>query len=515
MLIFCRLFIASTMKQVANNTSTVLEHYQYALEQEITKAQNFNLELSSADESLKMLTLHDISGNDKVHYLYNVTEALKREVNSYESIFIFTKDYHVSTFACGLDNSNGAYSHIYQLKDHLRDYWIDNNDAAYGSWSLFQDDKYTVLMTARKLKDIYICSTIDLNAFAPFSYDDLDFGFFDKSAILTNRQSLDQFALDRSDLEKKEAASLFNNYYLKTADIANTSIGMFGLYHTPDMWTITRTSVILAIVLSLVAILLLTHFINKIVLYPLNKINSAADKLDQNNMDYLLDDDENILEYRNINQALKNLISKTIELEDKKNAEAAQKDHAQLQYLQLQTGSHFFINCLKSLYSMLSNKQYENMERMIFAFSNHLRYVFRNNLNLVSLGEEVNEVRDYYNIVQMDLTNPFILDVQIDESLMHIAVPPLMIQTFLENTVKYNRQTENLLIFKVEAETTEIDGCKMLQLRISDNGIGYNNDILELLNSDKQSLYSHKQVGIANLKYRISIIYHMMPKTFT
>jgi LytS/YehU family sensor histidine kinase len=63
-------------------------------------------------------------------------------------------------------------------------------------------------------------------------------------------------------------------------------------------------------------------------------------------------------------------------------------------------------------------------------------------------------------------------------------VPPLIIQTFLENAVKYNAQYNKMLRFVIEAEITEDKEKKYLRIKMSDNGTGYDQDMLDKLNFD-------------------------------
>ena len=47
----------------------------------------------------------------------------------------------------------------------------------------------------------------------------------------------------------------------------------------------------------------------------------------------------------------------------------------------------------------------------------------------------------------------------------------------------------------------------VLQIMLSDNGIGYAPEILERLNNAENDMYAKEHVGISNLKRRISLIY--------
>ena len=46
-----------------------------------------------------------------------------------------------------------------------------------------------------------------------------------------------------------------------------------------------------------------------------------------------------------------------------------ESERAELQFLQIQIRPHFYLNCLKNLFSMLEAKRYENMRTLILTLS--------------------------------------------------------------------------------------------------------------------------------------------------
>lgn len=515
LIFYCVVFIKSYSDQMSYNTSATIDYYSNSLETELNKCTSFIQKLCYSDRSFQLLTTKNLKDTDKVLLHYNVTEMLKRQVTPYESIFIFDKDRRVSTYAAGESFSSNGSQYIYQLKDHLRDYWLDDRHVDYNRWMVFQDEHHSILMKAIKVNDVYVCSTIDLENFDFLRYKDSDynyvlFGFFNDQKILTNHDSAADANISLEDLGHP-VNSFFSDYYVMTTPINGTDISMFCLFYSNYMGDFTRVFVVIFILIAVITCIIIiytSYSFNKILLYPLDQINAAAKHLEQNGTSsFLPDKSSNIIEYQNINHALKNLVDQKISLTNEKQAEAFEKDHARLQYYQLQTSSHFFVNCLKSLYSMLESKEYEKMRRMIIAFSNHLRYIFHDNLKLVTLQAELAEVNDYYNIILLDRVSPFILNTQVDDSLLHCQVPSLIVQTFLENTAKYNKQSGNLLIFDIKIEATELNGQPAMQIMLSDNGTGYDPETLQRLNSSENDLFAKKHVGISNLKHRIALIY--------
>ncbi len=516
LLFYCIMFISTTSEQMSDNAGSAMNFYVYTLQSEMSAVTTFEQKLCYSDNSFQLLTMKSLKDTDKVILQYNVLEMLKRNVSPYESIFIFNKNRSISMCAYGSSFSSNGSQYIYQLKDNLRDYWFAQEQSQFGTWITFQDEHHSVIMKAFKVNDLYVCAALDLEKFDLIKYSNseyasLSYGFFDSEKILTNTDYFSEMGITIDDLKNTMRTPFFSDYIVKTSPIENSDISIACIVASNYMYSFAKTSVIIFILIALVTctiIIYIFYSFNKILIYPLNQINAATNHLEQNDSSpFINNNDSNIIEYQNINHALANLIDQKLALNNEKQLETFEKDHARLQYYNLQTSSHFFVNCLKSLYNMLGNKEYEKMQRMIIAFSNHLRYVFHDNLQLVSLESELQEVNDYYNIILLDRKSPMILNSQVDYQLNKYPVPSLLIQTFLENTVKYNKQSDNLLIFDIKINPAELEGEPVMQIHLSDNGIGYSPEVLEKLNSSENDLFAKKHVGISNLKHRIALIY--------
>ena len=188
------------------------------------------------------------------------------------------------------------------------------------------------------------------------------------------------------------------------------------------------------------------------------------------------------VEFNEIMRATLDLLDQKELLEEEKNSQKCEKERAMFQFYQLQTRSHFFLNCLKSLYHMLENGEKQRMQMMIIAFSNHLRYIFRDSMQEVTLAEELQEVMDYHRIISLDTAVPLLLTTHVPDALLECYVPSLLIQTFLENTCKYHGRDSGQILFDVEIAETEVDGAPFLHIRMTDNGVGYPPEILKAVN---------------------------------
>ena len=86
-----------------------------------------------------------------------------------------------------------------------------------------------------------------------------------------------------------------------------------------------------------------------------------------------------------------------------------------------------------------------------------------------------------------------------------IRVPPLVLQTFVENAVKYAVSEEDMLQISLEARLTQ----DWLNLRISDSGPGFPEKLLEELNTTGRVPADGRgeHIGIHNVISRMKLLY--------
>lgn len=216
-----------------------------------------------------------------------------------------------------------------------------------------------------------------------------------------------------------------------------------------------------------------------------------------------------IAEYQEINEKIDRIFLEMHQLEEDKLKEKMRANEAQLQYYQLQTNPHFYLNCLNTISTLLQNGKKEVANDMIIALSGHFRYMFRKSRSLVSLKEELEEVQDYCRIYNIRNGVPLLINIDVPENKENYGVPVLCIQTFVENSIKHYGKNEQMLRIRIQIrEKQDQNGQKRLNIRVSDNGVGYTKENLAEFNEPVETfVYQSSHVGIDNLKYRLRLIY--------
>ena len=477
----------------------------------------FNQEIYSSDTDFRLLAnkADSLTDDHKILPQYNLRKMMKNRVPNAGANFLFNKSRSEFFYCFGPDFMGGIFNRqMMQYMSEICEKWLDGNQSDMMRWTAFSDGDTVFMMNAYRLNDLYICSILDLNSFIRSHTDGVDaiqYAFFTKDQILTNQEYVAEQGITL-DMIKRADSNLVRNFYVKSiiqSDYYPTfGIGLSGIMSMQGIWSYSRISVILFLIVSIVVIglfLIIYAFISRILIFPLDQITNASRQL-SGATDLVKTDQENLVEFSTIRVALDRLVEQKVQLEQDNRNKTQETEHALLQYYQLQTRSHFFLNCLKSLYHMSERGEIEKIRLMILAFSNHLRYVFHDNLLLVTLKSELDEAQDYYQIIQMDRAHPLLLDLEVDPALLECRVPPLVVQTFLENSYKYNSDSKKFLRFGVQIDQIEIEERPYLRLRLSDNGAGYSSEVLKKL-SEHDEQFEQYHIGISNLRRRMALIY--------
>lgn len=475
---------------------------------------NYDFQVLSQGTQISQKYLHESNLRNLITYRVYDTGA----------IFIFNQN-DCEIYKFGSDYSAQDFLSNVALKNDIVEYCRNMKLEECFQWTVYTRKNQNYLLLNFRLNDLNVCSMLDLDrtAYAINKQNDTNniyFVFSGNNTFLSNVGKLKGVEYDRCEI-KKNVRIHGQNYVFSEVEITGTPVSL-SIFETTDFLNEYSKIAILILIVAFgiltILVFIIFKMMSRFLLYPLKQIVNASELLISEKGETLSADEIirketqersiQLVELEKINEALGNLLDTKIHLENENLKRKQEEEHAQLQYLQLQTRSHFFVNCLKSLYGMLESQQYNRMQRMILAFSNHIRYIFHDNMVLVTLREEIREINDYYSIIALDRERPVIIIQNIVENIYDCMVPPLVIQTFIENSMKYSGTSCKNLQIVVTGEKTILENKERIKLKITDNGEGFTYHVLEKLNSSEDYSYEQYHVGINNLKRRLQLLYH-------
>jgi len=207
-------------------------------------------------------------------------------------------------------------------------------------------------------------------------------------------------------------------------------------------------------VISFLCVLLVPGFLlflRKSVVIPLRRIVSVMKRIGEGNVKFRIDPHPTSDEFQLVNTTFNKMMAQIEELKINVYEEQLNKQKAELQHLQLQINPHFFMNTLSIIYNLALTKNYENIQDMSLRLVRYFRFMFRSNLTFVPLQEELDHVLNYVRIQELRFQQALTCHIEKPETLdkFPVHIPPLIIQTFVENAMKYAVSLDNPLIINI------------------------------------------------------------------
>jgi sensor histidine kinase YesM len=162
-------------------------------------------------------------------------------------------------------------------------------------------------------------------------------------------------------------------------------------------------------------------------------------------------------------------------------AERLEKENSQIRFetLKSQLNPHFLFNSLNVLSSLIRKDQ-QRAQNFVDEFSSVYRYTLDViDKPVVELREELEFSKSFLFLQKNRFDSAVITEINVDASKLSFLVPPLAVQTLLENAFKHNRASvESPLYIKIYCEENDLIVVNNLQPKIkgaNSKGLGLNN----------------------------------------
>ncbi len=188
--------------------------------------------------------------------------------------------------------------------------------------------------------------------------------------------------------------------------------------------------------------------------------------------------------------------------------EAHLKD-AQLKYLQAQINPHFLFNTLNAGAQLAMLEDAEKTCLFIENMADFFRYNIKKINEDATLEEEIRLVDNYIYILNVRFSGEICFEKMIDESLLMVHVPSMILQPIVENAVNYgirDVEWEGKIRLKIYNEENQI------YIIVEDNGIGIEeskiNAIMKGEIAESDSIKNSNGIGLGNVIKRLRLYYN-------
>lgn len=240
----------------------------------------------------------------------------------------------------------------------------------------------------------------------------------------------------------------------------------------------------------------------------LSQVNFFYDNLLRFSDGMRVSEENGIVEFAEAGKVMNQLADEINRLKIKAYEEQLERKNVELDYAQLQIRPHFFINCLNVIFSLAQTGKIKEIQNIVIHVSRYLRFTFKKSIKPVPLQKELDFIDNYLKVVESMNGSACGLRLAVEPELAAFPVPPVLLQTFVENAVKYGADSNHSLYVDIQAKRVSLAGEPFVQIVICDSGQGMPEDYMQALNEERfEAEDESHQVGIRNAIWRMKMLY--------
>ncbi len=495
-------------RQVDQNVIRMLEFYTNSINSDFEKinTQILNLLLRNGIIQKELPAIQDVTSGHGTLELINAQNKLNQ--NLYELAMNYGDGYNLwyynKQYDIYCESGNGDYAWKRDFRNYITDMCQTEQEALTRQqhWFLVDTGSSVYAVSAYRMGLDYVGCWIKLwDLVEPLMRLDM----IDSGGIYVYDAGQELFQLYHKDRTMKDDVEMDALAGIELSALklqyADFEIGVIGTDVLQKQVFLYQSVMVSLGVISVLFMLWMIHFIKRAVLQPLLFFSKSIERFKNTGS---FDSDNLYEEFEDAGRLLKELEDKIRKLEVSIYEERIEKQKVELDYAQLQIRPHFYINCMNNIYSLAQMKRYYEIEDLSIYVSNYLRGIFRKGMVPVPLQEEIESIQNYLEIHKILYRNGFAYSLSVEETVRGCRIPPLLIQVFVENSIKHTMASDEEIDLCIRA----VQAGDKLHIGIYDNGPGFPEELLgrmeECLADRKDSRF---QIGLHNAVVRLRMLY--------
>lgn len=264
-----------------------------------------------------------------------------------------------------------------------------------------------------------------------------------------------------------------------------------------------RQNIYLLAVLMLLFLAVISIYLSSVITRPIKKLMNNIILVEKGQFEQVENirsrDEIGLLaaRFNRMSRELKGLVSQI-------QRDEMEKAAAEIRALQSQINPHFLYNTLGSVKWIASMQQADTIVEMTEALIAMLRYAARAEGSLVSVHEELDNLRNYMTIQQVRYYNRIRMDIEADDALLEKRMPKLILQPIVENAIFHGlaeKEEDGVVTIRIAREGGGF------AIDVHDNGEGMDEETLRRIQASLAGADEGESIGLRNVQRRIQLHY--------
>ena len=528
LLLYNNHYASNTIReQVADSNKNSMILYSHQIEAALNKETNFLYNIAVEDPNIAALS--QLLDDPDEYFLakariLNTLTRYHRFDNSVDLQFIYSVQkqdlFYTPIRTSSYDELLSIQTTIEQLVKQVKP-----DSSYFGEWKAieYSRHKYALIRLVDTGDDFYLGAFVKLeNLMIPLDMIHLEAGFAGfvnkRGEMVTNTsaigtQRLDTALASESNQVYQMVRKDDRKYIVVMDQIQGTDVILSAFIPESQMLKNLfhfRRGIIIISIVALIILMIYLVYLNETILKPMNNLVRGMRRIKHGDWTTRLHSSK-AKEFTIINETFNSMASQIHELKISVYEEQIKAHKAELKHLQLQINPHFLLNSINIVYNLAEIKNYSVIQLMCMNLVKYFRFTTKTNQIAVTIAEEMEHMESYIKIQQLRFPARVSYEIHIAEGANQAAIPPLLIQPFIENAIKHGFDFMDYP-FHIDIRITLLEEHQ-LEIVISDNGNGFSREVLQQLQSGS---YLENQngghLGITNVQYRLKHIFGQMTR---
>ncbi len=264
---------------------------------------------------------------------------------------------------------------------------------------------------------------------------------------------------------------------------------------TSRMWTLP--CLLIDVTVCLAAALLIARRQTE----PFHEIRSAMESAAVGNWDVRLSlhrtDEMKVLE-----DGFNNMVSQLQQYTEERIAQERLLKEAQMRSLQAQINPHFLLNTLATVRALARKHGAKDIQQIVDDLSALFTYSAYGADKMITLEEDIRLIQRYIAIQNVRFGNKFDLQINISDTLKDVLMPPLVLQTIVENSIIHGLENK-MGPGTISIAADRVNG-QYMHIILHDDGQGMESAVAERINAGKRA---GDHIGLQNARQRLQLCF--------
>lgn len=267
----------------------------------------------------------------------------------------------------------------------------------------------------------------------------------------------------------------------------------------------TRLFVGFVVAFFLFLLFLINSLISSRITAPIKELEKSVNALEEGELDTEISVGGSY-EIQHLGRSIREMAQQIQKLMQDIVVEHESKRKSEFDTLQSQINPHFLYNTLDIIVWMIENEQKNEAVKVVTALARFFRISLSKGKSIISVGDELEHVRNYLMIQQMRFKNKFTYQIESEPETLELASLKLMLQPLVENAIYHGME-----YMDGDGEIW-IRACiqdDYLVYTIQDNGLGMTKEQAEGLLTEHVHVSSGRGsgIGVKNVNERIRLYF--------